>query len=179
MPLVIFVTAYDEHAVAAFEFHALDYLLKPVTQARLRQAVERARQRLSAREAASKNQQLLQWLQSTPAAPGYLGRIAVKNGRQTLFVRVEDIVYLESAANYAVLHTAAGNHVVRETLAHLETKLPPDHFFRISRSVMVNLRRVKALHSAPEGDCAVILENDIRLPATRGIREISQRLQYR
>jgi two-component system LytT family response regulator len=177
-PAVVFVTAHDQHAIEAFEVHALDYLLKPFTQARLLSAVQRARQHIQARDLAPLHQQLAQWLKSSAAEPAYLGRIAVKTGNQTLFVKVEDIDYIESAANYAVLQTRGGNHVLRQTLNHLEAKLPPRLFLRISRSIIVNLQRVKGTQSAHGGECLLILEDGRQLLMTRGTREVHERLQY-
>jgi two-component system LytT family response regulator len=177
-PAVIFVTAHDQHAIEAFEVHALDYLLKPFTQARLLSAVRRAHEHIQARDMAPLNQQLAQWLKSSGAEPGCLSRIAVKTGNQTLFVKVEDIDYIESAANYAVLQTRDGNHVLRQTLNNLEFKLPPRQFLRISRSIIVNLERVKGIQSAPGGESLLILQDGRQLLMTRGMREAHERLQY-
>ena len=177
-PVVIFVTAHDEHAIEAFEVQALDYLLKPFTQARLLAAVERARQHLQTRQQGTINEQLAEWLRSTTAERGYLNRIAVRSGSQTVFVRVEDVEYVESAANYAVLHTARENHVLRETLTNLEHRFPPHLFLRISRSVLVNLERVKSVQSGPRGESVVVLLDDRQLLMTRGTKEIEERLQY-
>jgi two-component system LytT family response regulator len=177
-PAVIFVTAHDQHAIEAFEVHALDYLLKPFTQARLLAAVQRARQHLQARETAALNERLAQWLKSSAPEPAYLSRIAVKTGSQTLFIRIEEIDYIESAANYAVLHVGSQNHVLRETLINLEAKLPPRLFLRISRSLIVNLERIKGIQSAPGGEYVVGLEGGQQLLMTRGIREVQERLQY-
>ena len=156
----------------------MDYLLKPFTRARLLSAVQRAREHVQARDLGPLNQQLAQWLKSASAEPGYLGRIAVKTGSQTLFIRVEDIDYIESAANYAVLQTRGANHVLRQTLNHLESKLPPRLFLRISRSIIVNLERVKGMQSAPGGECVLLLEDGRQLLMTRGMREAHERLQY-
>jgi two-component system LytT family response regulator len=179
-PAVIFVTAHDQHAVAAFEVRALDYLLKPFTQARLLAAVQRARQHLQARDTAALNQRLAEWLKSSGTGPGpeYLSRVAVRDGNQTRFVKVEDIDYIEAAANYAVLQTGGGSHVLRETLNHLEAKLPPQLFLRISRSIIVNIDRIKGIQSAPGGEYLIILQNDRQLAMTRGLREVQDRLQY-
>ena len=106
-----------------------------------------------------------------------LSRVAVKTGNQTLFVRVEDIDYIESAANYAVLQPAGGNHVIRQTLNHLAAKLPPRLFLRISRSILVNLDRVKGIQSVPGGECVLILQDGRQLLMTRGMREAHERLQ--
>ena len=176
-PAVIFVTAHDQHAVQAFEIHALDYLLKPFTQGRLLAAVERARQHLETRSHAA-NRGLAQLLVSSRAESDYLSRFAVKSGADVLFIPVEDIDYLESAGNYLVLHTRAGNHIIRETLTNVETRLSPQQFHRISRSVLVNLERVKRLQSTPRGEYLLILDNNQQLLMTRAVKEIQERLQY-
>ena len=177
-PAVVFVTAHDQHAIQAFEVQAVDYLLKPFTRARLLSAVQRVREHLQARDLGPLNQQLAQWLNSARTEPGYLGRIAVKTGNQTLFIRVEDIDYIESAANYAVLQTRGANHLLRQTLNHLEAKLPPRMFLRISRSIIVNLDRVKGIQSLPGGECVLLLQDGRQLLMTRGMREAHERLQY-
>jgi two-component system LytT family response regulator len=177
-PVIVFITAYDQHAVQAFEIHALDYLLKPFTQARLLKAIERARRHLLARDASSLKQQLAELLKPAEPEPVYLTRIAIKTGSQTVFVKVEDIDYIESAANYAVLQTRGENHVLRETLTNLEAKLPPRMFLRISRSIIVNLDRVKGIKSAPRDEHVVVLHDGRQLLMTRGVRDLQEKLQY-
>jgi two-component system LytT family response regulator len=177
-PAIIFVTAHDQHAVEAFEVHALDYLLKPFTQERLLAALQRARQHLESRNLGALNQQMAQWLKEAKPEQAYLSRIAVKTGSQTLFVRVEDLDYIESVGNYAVLHTRAENHVLRETLTSLETRLPPHLFQRISRSILVNLQSVKAVQSTPRGEYLVVLQDSRQLMMTRGVKELQERLLY-
>ena len=176
---VVFVTAFDRHAVEAFEVHALDYLMKPFTRERLHQAVDRARKHLRGPEMAALSRQLQEFFKSPGAVEGgYRNRIAVKNGGQMVFIKVSDVDYIESAANYAVVHTPVGNHVVRETLTSLETGLPPRQFLRISRSVIVNLERVKSLQSNPGGEYVAVLQDNRQLSMTRGIREVQERLEY-
>ena len=178
LPAVVFVTAFDQHAVEAFEVHALDYLLKPFTRVRLHEAINRALRQLEGHNLASTNRQLLDWIRSSREEPVYLTRFAVKTANQMLFVNVEDVDYIESASNYLVLHTRTENHIVRETLTRLETQLSPRLFLRISRSVTVNLNRIKSLQSSAGGECFAVLQNDRQLPMTRGIREVQERLQY-
>jgi two-component system LytT family response regulator len=177
-PAIVFVTAHDQHAIQAFEINALDYLLKPFSHARLLGAVARARKHFETRDTASLNQQLAMLLKTTRTEAPYLQRIAVKNGSETNFIKVEEIDCIESAANYAVVETQTGNHVLRETLTSLEAKLPPRSFLRISRSIIVNLDRVKALQSHPPGEALIVLRNGRQLVMTRGIREMQERLQY-
>jgi two-component system LytT family response regulator len=178
LPAVIFVTAHDQHAVAAFEVHALDYLLKPFTPARLKAAVDRVRRHLQSRDLAALNQHLAQWLSQAPAAPAYLTRFAIKNGSQTTFIPVENVDYIEAASNYAILHTVAGNHVVRETLLNLETILSPKKFHRISRSVIVNLERIKEIHADAPGDHVIVLHTGRQLSLTRNVQEIISWMQF-
>jgi two-component system LytT family response regulator len=177
-PAVIFVTAHDQHAIEAFEVHAQDYLLKPFTQARLLDAVARVRQHVAARNLTGINQQLSELLQASKPDRAFLNRVAVKNGNQTVFVRIQDVDYVESAANYAVLHTSTENHVLRETLTNLESRFPPRLFLRISRSTLVNLDRVKSLQAGARGEYLVVLQNGRQLLMTRGMKEIQERLQY-
>ena len=178
LPAVIFVTAHDEHAIEAFEVHALDYLLKPFKRARFQEAVRRAVEHLQARDAAGMNRQLAEWLKATKTAPAYLNRIAIKSDDRTIFLKVEEIDYVESASNYVVLCTRTGNHVLRDTLTNLETRLPPKLFLRISRSVIVNLDAVKELQPGLQGEHIVILHGGKQLAMTRGLREVQERLQY-
>jgi two-component system, LytTR family, response regulator len=177
-PAVVFVTAHDQHAIAAFEVHALDYLLKPFTQARLLAAVQRAREHLQTRDRARLNEHLAEWLKSTAPKPAHLSRIAVRSGHQTLFIKVEDIDYIESAANYAVVQSRGENHVLRETLTHLEAELPPRMFLRISRSIIVNLERVKGVQTSAGGESVIVLQDGRQLLMTRGLREVQEKLIY-
>lgn len=176
VPAVIFVTAHEQHAVEAFEVHALDYLLKPFTQARLQQALRRAMQtRTSSAHPAEQLRALLDSLQ--PPAQ-YLDRIAVKNGSQTVFVKVRDVDFLESAANYVVVRAQNENHILRETLSNLESRLSPQLFLRISRSVIVNLERVRSLQLTPQGETVLVLQDGRQLVVTRTLREVQHRLQF-
>ena len=177
LPAIVFVTAHDQHAVRAFEVSALDYLLKPVARERLQEAVRRVRQRLKPLRPA-RLEGLVALRQLGQESGSYLNRFAVKDQNQTLFVKVEDVDYIESAGNYAVLHTAKGNHVLRDTLSNLETSLPPSLFLRISRSLVVNLERVKAIRAGAQEDWVVVLHDDRQLVMTRGLQHMHERLQY-
>ena len=177
-PAVIFVTAHDEHAIEAFDVHALDYLVKPFARERLQEALRRARKHIQARDMESLGDRLNGFLKSQPKDNSQANRIPVKSGSQTLLIRIDSIDYIESAANYMVLHTQTGNHVLRETLTSLEARLPAEMFLRISRSVIVNLERIKGWETNPRGDYELILHNNQKLVMTRGIREAQERLQY-
>jgi len=175
-PLVIFVTAYNQHALQAFEVHALDYLLKPFKLVRFRQALQRAREHLDARDINGRNARFREWL-LTREETAYPSRLTVKSGEQTAFVEVKDVDCIEAAGNYAILHAGATNHILRETLANLEAKLSPKRFLRVSRSAIVNLDRVKAVQPATRGEHVVLLKNGRELTLTRGVREVRQRLE--
>jgi two-component system LytT family response regulator len=178
IPAVIFVTAHDEHAIEAFEVHALDYLLKPFKQSRFQEALQRAREHLASRDVRALNQRLTDWLNAPKAESPCLTRLAVKSGERTVFIKVEDVDYIESAGNYAILHVGKESHILRETLTNLEAKLSPRLFLRVNRSALVNLTRVKELQPALRGDHVVILKDGKQLALTRGVREIQERLQY-
>jgi len=175
-PLVIFVTAYNQHALEAFEVHALDYLLKPFKLVRFRQALQRARQQLAAHDTTGQNERFQKWLLAQ-AEPAYPSRLTVKSGEQTAFVEVKDVDCIEAAGNYAILHTGAKTHILRDTLANLEARLSPKRFLRVSRSAIVNLDRVKAVQPTPRGEHVVVLKNGKEFTLTRGVREIRQRLE--
>lgn len=178
LPIVVFVTAHDQHAVEAFQVHALDYLLKPISHERLHESVARALKLVVARDATGVSERLMEMLKTPKSEPAYLNRFAIKNGDRTVFVRVEDVDYIESASNYVVLHTRNENHVVRDTLVNLENTLPPKSFLRISRSVIVNVQRVKELQPGLEGEHTIVLQGGKQLIMTRGLREVQERLQY-
>ncbi len=174
---VIFVTAHDQHALEAFEVHALDYLLKPFKESRFRQTLLRARQHLMRQETQGLNPHFQEWLASQEQNPPYPNRLTVKSGEHTAFIEVNDVDYIEAAANYAILHVGATNHVLRETLTNLETKLSPKRFLRVNRSAIVNLDRVRAVQPATRGEHVVLLKNGKELSLTRGVREVQQRLE--
>jgi len=174
LPAIVFVTAHDQHAVEAFEVEATDYLLKPFTRARLQEAVRRVRQRLQVPASTPAGRTTAT---AEPPLP-WLNRFAVKDGSQTLFLRTQDVDYIEAAANYVVLCTPKGNHVLRETLRNLEGSLSPASFLRISRSVIVNLDRVNAIRSGAPGEWQVVLHDGRELLMTRGWKEVQERLKY-
>jgi two-component system, LytTR family, response regulator len=177
LPAIIFVTAHDRHAVEAFEVQATDYLLKPFDRVRLQEALRRVRQRLQATASAPAAE--VTGVASLGQNPSpYLKRFAIKASNQTLFVKTQDVDYIEAAANYAVLCTPKGNHVLRETLRNLEASLSPAMFVRISRSIIVNVDRIKAIRMVAAGEWLVVLQGDRELEMTRGFKEVQERLQY-
>lgn len=178
LPLVVFVTAYDEHAVKAFEAQALDYLLKPFKPARLRAAVTRAKEELARRQPEEVSRRLLSLLADRNQPPARLSRIAVRERQRVRFVRTETIDWIEASGNYSILHAGRENHVVRETLANFEQQLSGDEFVRVSRSAIVRLDRIQHLEPAFNGEHVIVLADGSRLPMTRGLRELQERLKF-
>jgi two-component system LytT family response regulator len=175
MPLVVFVTAYDQFALRAFEVHALDYLLKPFDRERFRKALGRARNRLEQTQERGQIREqlsaLLTELKSENPEAKAIDRLAIKSEGRVVFVKVTDIDWVEAADNYVNLHVAGGAHLMRETMSSLEGRLPGDKFLRISRSTIVNIERIKELQPLFHGEYAVILRNGTRLTLSRGYRD--------
>ncbi|HSS16313.1 MAG TPA: LytTR family DNA-binding domain-containing protein [Candidatus Dormibacteraeota bacterium] len=166
-PAIVFVTAFDKHAVHAFETCAIDYLLKPVAAARLAKTLMRVRHHL--RSARSTSQ--------PPPALGANRRFGVRCGYRTTFIAPEQIDWIEASGNYAILHVNAQNHLLRETMARLESMLPPARFMRVSRSAIVRLSRVKEIQATPTGHHFVVLHNGMRVCVTKSVREVAARLR--
>lgn len=185
LPVIVFVTAYDEHALHAFDVRALDYLLKPVARDRFREALDRARERvLQQRVAGVIDPRLLALaarrdagaVDEAEAAPRYLGRIAVKADGRAIFLRVQEIDWIEAADNYARVHVGATSHLLRESLRSLEAKLDPQLFLRIHRSSIVNVDAIRELQPWFHGDHVVILRSGARLMCSRRFDERLRRL---
>src|SRR5215471_2033599 len=139
IPIIIFVTAYDQHALKAFEVHALDYLLKPFKQDRFRNALDRARAQLAKGGPHQTDPGLTALIQKLRAEQSYLSRFIIKSSHRVVLIKTNEVDWIESAANYALLHVGDKTHIVRETMQALEDKLSPKVFQRISRSAIVNL----------------------------------------
>ena len=171
MPAIVFVTAYDRFALRAFEVHALDYLLKPFDSGRFKKALGRVRERIQRQPSAELSRQVSQFLADLRPGPKQQNRLAIKSGGKVLFLKLDDIDWVEAADNYLNLHVGNESHLHRETMAALEARLPVDKFMRISRSTMVNIERVKELQPMFHGEYTVILRNGTRLTLSRGYRE--------
>ena len=159
MPAVVFVTAYDEYALRAFEAGALDYVMKPFANARLERALTRAKERLAVR--ANQARQVPE-------------RLVVKSSGQVLFIDVAEIDWIDAANYYACLHTGTSTHILRRSLAVLEQELDPAAFCRIHRSTIVNLHRVRGLELTDDGEYCVLLKSGERLRASRRFRKSLQ-----
>jgi two-component system, LytTR family, response regulator len=178
LPVVIFTTAFDQHAVRAFDAHALDYLLKPFKPARFKEAVQRARDHVAQKLAGTSARGLLELL-AERLASSQLTRIAVKTDGKVMFIPVSEVDSIESAGNYVVVHAGRHEHVLRDTLTNLEAKLPVKTFLRVSRSAIVNLERVKELQPMFRGESVLVLKNGRAIPTTRSLREIQEKLEFR
>lgn len=178
LPLVIFVTAFDEHAVKAFEAQALDYVLKPFKVARFRAAVARAREQLVRQPPDDTTRRLLAMLEQQGAKAEYLNRVVVRDRNKVRFVKTADIDWIEASGNYVIVHTGKENHVVRETLATFEAQLSPREFVRVSRSAIVNLDRVEHFEPTFNNEHVIVLSSGVKLPMTRGLRELQDKLKF-
>ena len=155
-PAIIFVTAYDEYALRAFEAGALDYLLKPFDDARFGRALHRAKERLA---------------HYLPREPRAAARLMVRNQGQVLFLSVADIDWIEAAGYYACLHVSRETHVLRRSLLELERDLGDEKFIRIHRSIIVNLDRIHGLELQAGGEYEVVLNSKVRLRLSRRYRK--------
>jgi two-component system, LytTR family, response regulator len=177
IPAIVFVTAYDQYAIKAFEVQALDYLLKPFDDDRFAQALRRAKSHLEQREAAGLRQRLLALLEpdvaEPPAGPrpAYEGKFLVKTASRIFFVKAEEIDWIEAADYYVCLHVGNQRHLLRQTMSEMEAKLDPACFLRIHRSTIVNLSRVTRVMTRPGGEYAVVLADGTSLRLSRGRKE--------
>jgi two-component system, LytTR family, response regulator len=179
-PLVVFVTAFDEHAVKAFELHACDYLLKPFERERFEAALARARARLAAGGRQEMQQQLEAVLGQLGRLSGrFLKRFLVREGDRIRLLEVEKVDWIEAAGNYVRLHARGESHLVRATLSSLEERLDPELFLRIHRSTMVNVRRIHEIHAWFQGEHRVVLEDGTTLLVSRRHRSALSRLEGR
>jgi two-component system LytT family response regulator len=179
-PAVVFVTAYDEHALRAFDVNAVDYLLKPYDDARFAAALQRAKEEVRRRSADSVNTrltQLLEYLQHDTARQGAAkddsagDRILVKSSGEIFFLKAEEIDWIEAEGDYMKFHVGGRAHLMRETMARLEARLDPKRFIRIHRSTIVNIDRLRKLSPSFAGEYAVILHDGTKLKLSRGYHE--------
>lgn len=173
---IIFVTAFDQYALKAFDVHALDYLLKPFDDERFGHALRRAKSQIEAREINRLSKRLLALLDereriSSTRARSYLTRVMIKAAGRVVLLKVDEIDFIEADGNYAKLHVGRKAHLLREKMHDLEGRLDPARFVRIHRSVIVNLDRIKEMHPHFNGDYVVVLEDGRQLRLSRTRRE--------
>ena len=188
MPVVIFVTAYDTHALRAFDAHALDYLLKPIDDDRFASAVERARRRVAERDESAVARRLVALMQEvgsavdashlaqtarteSPAAQASPARIVVRDRDRVLLIDVGDIDWIGADGDYVRVHTAGKSHLLRDTMAAMEGRLDPSAFVRIHRSAIVNVDRIRELRPYTSREYSVILRDGTRLRLSRRYRD--------
>lgn len=176
LPAVVFVTAYDEHAIRAFEVNALDYLLKPVDGERFQKTMARAREQISGSQTKQLQQKLaalLQSLEETGAGAKQspcLERVVIKEAERVFFVATDEIDWISAHGNYVQVHTKGRAHLLRETMDAMESKLDSRKFLRLRRSTIVRIARIKELYPLFNGEYAVILEDQTRLTSSRRYR---------
>jgi two-component system, LytTR family, response regulator len=170
MPAVIFVTAYDQYAVRAFEIHALDYLLKPFDRERFERSLGRAKEQLLRTED-SMNERILSALEQIKTRPVHLERLVIKMNGHVFFIKAEEIDWLEAEGNYVRLHAGKESYLLRDTISALETQLDPKQFLRVHRSAIVNIDRIQELQPWFHGEYRIILREGVQLTLSRSYRE--------
>ena len=177
LPTVIFVTAYDQYAIKAFDVHAVDYLLKPFDRDRFKKALDRARMEVERREVGDVRQKLLALLGDAEVRRRrYSDRLVVKTSGRVIFLKAGDVDWIDAAGNYVKIHTGGETHQLRETMSRLEDRLDPEKFLRIHRSTIVNIERIRELQQQFHGDYLVVLKNGQRLTLSRSYRDRIQEL---
>jgi two-component system LytT family response regulator len=172
-PAVIFVTAFDQYALSAFEVHALDYLLKPFSRQRFAESLAHARERFVRTTIDHPDPRLVDLLKALHQAGDkrFLTRFVVRSDGRVRLVEVDSVDWIEAADNYVVLHSGQGRHTVRDTMNRLEEELDPERFVRIHRSTIARIDRVRELVPSFHGDFVVILHDGTRLAMSRGYRQ--------
>jgi two-component system, LytTR family, response regulator len=171
MPMVIFVTAYDQHAIRAFEVRALDYLLKPFDRTRFTDALQRARTQIETQTTGDLGRRLIALMKDLKREPPKTDRLVVKSGGRLFFLRADEIDWIEAAGNYVRLHVGSQAHLLRETMNGIEARLDPERFFRIHRCRIVNVERIQEMQPWLNGEYSVVLRSGVRLTLSRGYRE--------
>jgi two-component system LytT family response regulator len=172
LPPVIFITAYDHYAVRAFEFHALDYLLKPFDRERFCAAIERAKRQIRRENGDGLDARILALLEQIREQPArYSERLVVKTGGRVFFLNTDEIDWIEAEGNYVSIHTGKKAYLLRETISSLEAQLDPKDFVRIHRSAIANINRIKELQPWSHGEYHVILNDGTQLTLSRSYRE--------
>ncbi|MEM8933003.1 MAG: LytTR family DNA-binding domain-containing protein [Acidobacteriota bacterium] len=177
LPAVVFTTAFDQYALKAFDVHAVDYLLKPFDRDRFREALQRVRRDLDQRQIGDVKQQLVSLLADVRGdRPQFPDRLVIKTSGRVVFLKVDEIDWVDAAGNYVKLHVKGDGHMLRETMSGLEERLDPAKFIRIHRSTIVNIERIRELQQQFHGDYLVVLDNGQRLTLSRSYRDKIQEL---
>lgn len=170
IPAIIFVTAYDQYAIRAFDFHALDYLLKPFNRERFSSALNRAREQVNKKNLDERSEMFVSLLTDLKARKEYLEKIILRSEGRIYFLKTEEIDWIEASGNYIKIHVGKESHLLRETMNSIETRLDPNKFSRIHRSTIVNSDRIKELYPLFNGDYTLILKDKTELILSRSYR---------
>lgn len=182
LPVIVFVTAYDQYALKAFEYHALDYLLKPFDDARFAKALAQAKLQVEQRELKDLSERLVALLENRerpaeePSRARYVSRWLIKSAGRVFFLKTDDIDYVQAEDYYVKLHVGRKGHLLRETMNEMEAKLDPSQFLRIHRSSIVNIERIRELQQHFNGEYIVLLHDGTELKLSRSRREQLQNL---
>ena len=171
LPEIVFTTAHEQYAIQAFELHALDYLLKPFDQARFRNTMRHAKERLSHGPPKDGGLQMAALLANVKQQPQYQDRLIVKGEGRISFLKTDEITWIEADDKYVHLHTEKSARLVRQTLSAMEAQLDPKKFVRIHRSAIVNVERIKELHPMFSGEHAVVMNNGTKLTLSRNYKD--------
>jgi two-component system LytT family response regulator len=173
LPAVIFVTAHDEHALEAFQVHALDYLLKPFDGERLRGSLERARERIRSTPPQAFQRRILAMLADLKPRGRRrpVDRIVLRSGGRLSFLKSDEVDWIEGEGNYLRVHAGKKSYLLRETLSDIEARLDPARFVRIHKSTIVNTERIREIQPLFNGAHSVLLQDGTRLTWSRGYRE--------
>lgn len=169
LPLIVFVTAFNDYALRAFDASALDYLLKPFDRERFEKTLTRVEERLASRHGTEMSSELREFLQalSTAAVPEHVSRFPVRANGEIYFVRVEDVDWIDAEGNYVALHAAGRRHLVRDTIKSLEGRLDPAKFVRVHRSAIINVDRLRRLQPYFHGEYVITLQDGTKLTSSR------------
>jgi len=171
LPAIVFVTAFDEYAIRAFEVNAIDYLLKPINAGRFEKAVLRAIDRLAQFNERGPDRQLSSFVERLRAEQQYMLRFVVRTGSKLFFVRASDVDWIDVADNYVRLHVNGREHLVRDTLKSIESRLDPEIFVRVHRSIIINLDRVESVEPHFHGEYVVTMKDSARFTTSRSYSE--------
>ena len=178
IPCIILVTAYDDYAVKAFEFHALDYLLKPFDRERFFMTLNRVRAQLALYQQGDGNAQLLSYLKTSAPKQEYIEKVVVKDAGKIFFVKTQEIDWVESAGNYLKLHVGKNIHMLRDTMNAFEKKLNPNSFVRVHRSFLINIEAIEHLENWGNTEFMITLRSGDKVQSGRSyyplIRQILQ-----
>lgn len=171
LPHIIFVTAYDQFAVHAFEIHALDYILKPFDHERFEEALSRAKRQINGENISDSNERILTMLAENRTRPEYVERLIIKAEGRVFFLKIDEIEWIEAQGNYVSLHSGKKQYMFREAISNLETQLDPRKFQRIQRSAIINIEHIRELQPWFRGDYRVILRDGTQLKLSRRYRD--------